>query len=301
MENKTTTPEKKNNSSTVLIVLLIVSLVANLWQWTGKTKLEDDFSVKMDSLITARVDVEKELNETYAELNQYKGINSHLDSLLLEANGKIDEQKAKIEALIRKGGNTDAMNKKLKSQLAELAALRDQYLEKIDTLLIENEKLRKEKSDLTTTVDSLNKNLESTVTTASVLKAEYMKVTAYKKRSNDKYVTTMMARRTNKLELCFSLLENKIAKSGSRTVYLRVVEPSGNVLGNRSGGSSSFKKAGSTEDVLITNSKTIDYNNAKTDLCLDWEEQDRVFTAGTYMMEVYVDGNLSGTTSVKLQ
>lgn len=297
--------ENKNNSgkgsNKLILVLLILSLIGNIWQWTGRNSMEDAYTVKMDSLITARVDVEKELNETYSELNQYKGINGRLDSLLLEANGKIDEQKARIGKLMASEKNSKELNRKLKAELAELQSLRDQYLEKIDQLLIENAQLKKEKEDLNTTVETLNKNLESTISTASVLKAEYMKVTAYKKRSNGKYTETLMARRTNKIELCMSLLENKIAKAGNRTVYLRIVEPGGNVLGNRTGGSSSFKKEGTSEELLYTTSKSVEYKNEKVDFCLDWEEADRVFTSGTYLLEVYVDGMLSGTTSIKLQ
>jgi chromosome segregation ATPase len=298
MENKNT-PGKGSNK--LILVLLILSLIGNLWQWTGKNSMEDSHTVKMDSLITARVDVEKELNETYSELNQYKGINGRLDSLLQEANAKIDEQKARISKLMSSEKNSASLNRKLKAELAELEALRDQYLEKIDQLLIENAQLKKEKEDLSTTVESLNKNLETTISTASVLKSEYMKVTAFKKRSNGKYTETLMAKRTNKMELCMSLLENKIAKAGNRTVYLRIIEPGGNVLGNRSGGSSSFKKEGTTEELLFTSSKIVEYKNEKTDLCLDWEEAERKFNPGTYLMEVYVDGNLSGTTSIKLQ
>lgn len=292
---------QKNGSRRLIIILLILSLAGNIWQWTSRNTLENNYNVKVDSLITARVDVEKELNDTYAELNQYKGISTRLDSLLQEANAKVDEQKAKLEALLRREGNSAALNKKLKAQLAELASLRDQYLERIDSLLVENEQLKKEKLDLNTTVETLSKNLETTVTTASVLKAEYIKPVTYKRRSNNKYTSTAMAKRTNKLEVCFSLLENKIAKSGKRAVYLRVIEPGGNVLGNRAEGSSTFKKAGTNEELMFTNMQEVEYNNEKTDLCMNWEEKDRVFTPGTYMIELYVDGNLSGVSSVKLQ
>jgi chromosome segregation ATPase len=296
-----TNPNQKNNNSKLLIVLLILSVIGNIWQWNGRNTVEKEFTETRDSLITVQVDVEKELNETYAELNQYKGINGRLDSLLQEANGKVDEQKARIEALLRKEGNSAALNKKLMAELKELQGLRDQYLEKIDALLIENENLKKDKENLSNTIENLNKNLESTVTTASALKAEYMKATASKKRSNGKYTATVMARRTNKLELCFSLLENKIAKAGERTVHLRIVEPGGNVLGNRSDGSGSFRKTGSNEELLFTSSQKVEYKNDKTDICINYEDVERNFTSGTYLMEVYVDGNLSGTTSVKLQ
>ena len=295
------TPQKQNGTSKLLIVLLIASLGLNAYLFTSKNTMQDDYKVEKDSLITARVDVEKELTDTYTELNQYKGINSRLDSLLSEANGKVDEQKAKIDALIKREGNSKKLNKELQAELAELKKLRDQYLEKIDALLVENEQLKKDKNELTTTVESLTKNLESTVTTASLLRAEYLKINSFKKRNNDKYTSTVMAKRTNKIDACFTILENKIAKSGSKTVYLRILEPGGKVIGNRSEGSSSFKLTGTNEDVLYTMSKTVDYTNDKQDVCIIWEEADRTYAPGSYMVEVYIEGSLSGVSSLTLR
>ena len=139
-------PQKQNGTSKLLIILLIASLALNAYLFTSKNTMQDDYKVEKDSLITARVDVEKELTDTYTELNQYKGINSRLDSLLSEANGKVDEQKAKIDALIKREGNSKKLNKELQAELAELKKLRDQYLEKIDALLVENEQLKKDKN-----------------------------------------------------------------------------------------------------------------------------------------------------------
>jgi len=294
-------PQKQNGTSKLLIILLIASLALNAYLFTSKNTMQDDYKVEKDSLITARVDVEKELTDTYTELNQYKGINSRLDSLLSEANGKVDEQKAKIDALIKKEGNSKKLNKELQAELAELKKLRDQYLEKIDALLVENEQLKKDKNELTSTVESLTKNLESTVTTASLLRAEYLKVDSFKKRNNDKYTSTVMAKRTNKIDACFTILENKIAKAGAKTVYLRILEPGGKVIGNRSDGSSSFKLAGTNEDILYTISKTVEYTNDKQDVCIIWEEADRTYEAGSYMVEVYIDGSLSGVSSLSLR
>jgi predicted nuclease with TOPRIM domain len=299
MENSA--PQSKGGTNKILIVLLLVSLGLNAYLFTSKNNIQEEAKTEKDSLITARIDVEKELNETYTELNQYKGENARMDSLIAAANIDIDKYKERIAALIKKEGNSSALNKKLKAELEELKGLRDKYLEQIDALMVENEQLKKDKQDLTSKVENLSQNLEQTVSTASVLRAEYVKVKSYKKRSNDKYTETAMAKRTNKLETCFTVLENKIAKGGSKTVYLRILEPSGKVLGNRAEGSSTFKKNGSSEELLFTASQQIDYDNKNQDLCMNWEEADRNFAPGKYIMEIYVDGNLSGTSEVTLR
>lgn len=302
MENKTNpATEKKSGNNKIWIILFALSGIFNVYQWQNKSSVVESYEFKTDSLMTAKMDVDKELGETYQELNQYKGINERLDSLLAEANSNIDQQKARIEKLLKNEKNSAALNKKLKAELEEIKKLRDEYLEKIDQLLVENEQLKKDKEQLTSTVENLSKNLESTVNQASVLKSEYMKVKTYKKRSADKYAETAMAKRTNKMEVCFSVLENKIAKAGERDVYLRIVEPGGKTMGARSTGSDTFKMANTGEEVQFTSSTKLNYNNGKEDICLNWEEQERIFAPGTYVIELYIDGNLSGASSYVLK
>ncbi len=296
MENQNSSGKK----GTIWIILFAASALFNVYQWRNHTTTTEVYEVTKDSLITARVDVEKELGATIEELNKYKGINEHLDSLLAEANGKIDEQKARIQKLIRSEGNSASLNKKLAVELETLKKLRDEYLDKIDALMVENQRLKQDSTNLAGNVETLTKNLEATVNTASVLKSEYFKIASYKKRNNGKFTTTVMSKRTNKLDVCFTLLGNAIAKGGEKNVYLRIVEPGGKVMGNRSAGSNSFKMANG-EEVMFTNTVTVNYENKNMDQCIAYEESERVFTPGTYVVEVYVDGNLSGASSYVLR
>ncbi|MFM7728959.1 MAG: hypothetical protein ACKO7B_19835, partial [Flavobacteriales bacterium] len=112
---------------------------------------------------------------------------------------------------------------------------------------------------------------------------------------------TPLARRTNKMEVCFDVMDNKIAKGGQKNVYLRITEPSGKTIGNRSSGSGSFT-TGSGEELLYTATTTIDYTGAKANVCLSHEEQeDKKFAPGTYLVEVYIDKVLAGAGSAILK
>src|SRR6185436_8975692 len=172
MENQNTS----KSAGRIAWILLILSLAGNIYQWQKNSSNVETYQVKTDSLVTARVDVERELASAYEDLNKFKGQNARMDSLVMEANAKIDEQKAKIKDLIRKEQNSRVLNQKLTAEIEEVKKLRDQYLEKIDQLMVENDNLKKEKADLESTVETISKNLETTVNTASVLKAEYVKV-----------------------------------------------------------------------------------------------------------------------------
>jgi len=298
MENN---PSAKKNKNTSLIVLLVLSVLLNVYQWWNHSDTITVYEQKVDTLIIERVNVEKELGETRNELNNYKGMNSQLDSMLAEAITRVDKQDQRIKELIKKEKNAGQLNTKLKAELQELRAMREEYLSKIDSLLVSNQMLKEEKEQLSTSVKSLTKNLETTVSTASVLAAEYIKVTPYKKKSNDKYTTTALAKRTNKVEVCFDLLENKIAKAGDKNIYLRILTPEGKVMGDRGAGSAAFKKPGTGEDVMYSAMQTVAYNNAKQNVCLAYEEAERVYPKGTYTAELYTDGSMSGTATFTLK
>ncbi len=296
-------PKSSGSKGRFIWILLIISVIANIWQWRSNVSTVESYQIKTDSLITARVDVEKELDATSEELNKYKGINDRLDSLLLEANNDIEEQKLRIEKLTRSERNARTLNVKLQKELVDARKMRDQYLEKIDELLVENESLKKEKEDLTSTVEALSKNLETTVTTASVLKGEYVKVTALKKKSSGKFRATAMARRTNKMDVCFTVLENTFAEPGEKRVYLRIVEPGGKTLGDKAGAtnSGSFTVTGTGQEILYSSLGTLNYDNTRQDYCIAYEEDERIFTSGTYLIEVYINESLSVAASSVLK
>lgn len=291
---------KTSKTATILLaVALLGSLGGNFFQYNRGQKTVTEYVTKVDTLEMARTEIETELNATYAELEKYKGQNAITDSLLAEATSKVDEQKTRINQIMKTVKNKEELNSKLSAELADLRKLKDNYLDKIDSLMVVNQQLVADKNDLNNKVADLDKNLKSTVTTASMLKVEYIKAIAYKKRGASKYSETAMAKRTNKIEVTFKVLENKIAKAGDKMIYLRIVEPGGTVIGNKSEGSKSVKING--EDVLFTNSTTLAYANANADVTLFWEEADRIFKPGNYTVEVYVEDHLAGASTVVLK
>ncbi len=295
MEAQNQNPKK--GRGILWIILLILSLIVNIVQWRNHTTEITAYEQKVDTLYVERTNFEKELIDTRTELNKYQGISANLDSLLREANAKVDEEEKKLRTLTRKEKNSEDLNKKMKQQLADLQMLRDDYLGRIDSLLMLTKQLQTDKEQLTGTVEHLSKNLETTVSTASVLKSEYLKVKSYKRKSSGKFVETAMAKRTHKLEVCFDVLDNKIAKTGDKNVYLKITEPGGKPIGNKGTGSASFKTA-SGEEVMYAATTTINYTGAKQNVCLNYEEkEDKMFPPGTYLVEIYIDGNLSGASS----
>ena len=131
--------QKQNRSSLILLLLLLVGSVGfNIYQFKNHSTTVIEHGTQVDSLINARVEVERELAGISVELEKYRGIAGNLDSLLNDANGKIEAQENKIRKLIAGEKDLNKLNKKLKAELEELRKLRDEYLEKIDGLMAEN-------------------------------------------------------------------------------------------------------------------------------------------------------------------
>ncbi|MCX6290913.1 MAG: hypothetical protein NT126_04035 [Bacteroidetes bacterium] len=298
---ETQNQNQKKGGGTLWIILLLLSVILNVYQWRNHTTEVTAYEQKVDTLYVERTNFEKELVETRSELNKYQGISANLDSLLKEANAKVDEEEKKLRSITRKEKNSEELNKKLQQQLADLQTLRDDYLGRIDSLLMVTKQLQSDKEQLTGTVEHLSKNLEATVTTASMLKSEYVKTKSYKRKNSGKFVETAMAKRTHKLDVCFDVLDNKIAKTGDKNIYLKITEPGGKPVGNKSTGSASFKTA-SGEEVMYAANTTINYTGAKQNVCMSYEEkEDKMFPPGTYLIEIYIDGNLSGANSYLLK
>lgn len=298
MENQN---NDKKRGGMLWIILLLLSVALNVYQWRNHTTAVNTYEQKVDTLVVERVNVERELSDTKSELEKYRGISANLDSLLNEAQAKIDEQSKKIKAIGSNEKNLKTLNEKMRQQLTDLQMLRDEYLGRIDSLLMANKQLQSDKEQLTSNVESLSKNLETTVATASVLKSEYLVIHSYKRRGNGKYVETALAKRTHKLEVCFNVLDNKITKTGEKTLYLKITEPGGKPIGNKSTGSNIFKTS-TGEEVMYASSTPFTFTGAKQNICMNFEEQeDKKFPPGTYLIEVYVDGNLSGAGSYVLR
>jgi chromosome segregation ATPase len=298
MENQ----KQSKSTQYALIVLLLLSLVANVFQFKNNRDDVQERDFKIDTLETVRIDLEKELATSGLELEKYRGISANLDTLLNDANDKIAAQEAKIRKLISTERNQGKLNKKLKAELEELRKLKEEYLEKIDQLITENEQLKQENEIKAAAINQLyeeKKGLQTKITTASQLRAEYVKVNAYKKRNSGKFVETSLAKRTNKLEVKLTVMDNKVAEPGDKMVYIIIKEPTGKILAGAS--MTKFNMAETNEEMDATASYKLSYNGEKQDVALAYEGEDKALTPGTYSIEVYIDGTLVNTSNYILR
>ena len=101
----------------------------------------------------------------------------------------------------------------------------------------------------------------------------------------------------------FNTSANEIAVNGPRTVYLRVVTPTGVVMGNAASGSGKFIDPEKKNEVMFSSKKEFTYTGSQQDdIHLEYEEPNvKTFPEGEYTIEIYIDKMLASQTKVALK
>lgn len=301
MESSADKPNNNKRTVYILAILLFLSVAGNIYLFTRTTEAEGTV-VKREAEVDSLSDVKKSIEDDYQamtfELDQFKGKNIQLDSLLEKANSDIDKQKRKIDQLIKENKDIPLIRR----QMEELKAIRDQYRQQIEQLIKENKELKFENINLTQEVDNLNKTtkqLSEKVELASVLKTENLIVKTLREKGKGKMEETEKAKRVSRISTTFVVAENKVAKPGNREVVLRILKPDGYVLTDANNGSGSFtKEDGRSAEYTLR--KNLDYTNDRAELVFDWDQTDEL-KAGLYITEVYMEGKIMGTYKFNLK
>jgi DNA repair exonuclease SbcCD ATPase subunit len=302
MNEQKKSKERDNKLVLILGVLLAVSVAANIYFLTRVNKVtaeKNEQIARVDELANFKKMLEDDIQAISFELDQFKGKNNELDSLLAKANDEITQQKQRIEKLMRDNTNIESLQR----QLGELRAIRDQYRIQIDQLIKENKELKFENVNLSQEVQSLSRdrdNLSQKVEIASALKAENISIQTLREKGKGALVETDRAKRVSRISATLSLAENKVAAAGNRDVIFRVIKPDGYILSDPNMGSGTFTSKETGRNTEYTMKKTVSYSNAATDVIFDYDQVEE-FKAGLYIAEMYVDGKLVGSNKFNLK
>lgn len=291
--------KSKNNIITVLALLLLASVGGNIFQYFQNQQIiveKEYITVQADSLSARKQELEQEYNKAIADLEQYKGRSAELDSLLAEAYVKLEEQKKQIAKLIE----TKQDYQVLQQRYAELRKTANSYLERIEQLEAENKQLKYENTELSVALKQTketNKELKGKVDVASRLKLHSITTKSLNVKNSGKEKETDKAAKTERLSITIVVDENPLASTGNKTVYLRIISPDGNVMGDVSQGVRKFTTESGNE-IPYSRSVNINYDGQKISKNITWDQD--VFNKGVYQIEVYIDGVLAGTDKITL-
>jgi chromosome segregation ATPase len=291
--------EKKDNRVLkilvgILALFLIISIV-----YTFNFYQENQESIEVISQ-----EKKKLKNELDTLQKKYEAI--IIDNSSLKED--LSREKKRISMLLSSLDSSKMTNDQLQRYKIEAELLRRQrqkLLKVVDSFSQKNQELQ-EAIDSTSNMlqlnqqksDSLifqNQELENQVQKASVLQLSDLKAEGVYIKNNDEINVTSKASKTEQIRICFNLLENALAKSGKRDIYVQVINPKNNLLG--------AKKLISFGDKNLNYSalSTIDYQNQKTEMCILFAISAQKRVEGRYIINVFDGENRMATDTFILK
>tara|TARA_B100000902_G_scaffold46014_1_gene53516 strand:+ start:4203 stop:5096 length:894 start_codon:yes stop_codon:yes gene_type:complete len=287
------------NKITIYFLLFLV-LVLSLTIFIQKDNMHKEMELKVQFIEQKnmlRNELDDILDEHESLLDEYGQLNEDLQ----EKDSLIKEKIIEIDNLINVKQDLQEAFKKIDI----LKSVSKRYIATIDSLLLLNERLANEKDSVINInrdinwknykLSKVNAELEETVNKGSVLELERFEVSAIKKKITGKETTTKSAKKTKKINACFIVLGNSIAKAGTKEVYVQMIDQEGRVIP-----SNNFTFQSKNDTVQYTYITKFDYQNSTIEHCFEWERGD-VLLPGYYLINLIIDNKIIIQTTLKLK
>jgi cell division protein FtsL len=305
MENK---QEEKKSNNRILIILLALLVVGNgtfAWLWWKERSRANTVVVEREQVIVERDNVKNDLLDLQKEY-------ATLQTNDVAMQKELEAKRAEIAELLEQAEKhkDDAyIISKLRKETETLRKIMKHFVEQIDslntlnkTIIAEKDKVSADLSaekDKTTQLSKDKDALISTVNLGSILKAENPTVKGVKfKSGGKKEVETTKASRVERIKVSFILGENKIAKKGTKAVYVRIVTPDGKELTKSPDDMNMVKFNGSKGYYAAKQ----DVNYTGEDVAVDvFCPSPTEFVPGKYLVNIICDDVVVGESSITLK
>lgn len=250
-------------------------------------------------------EVEKEEME-----NEYSNFANQYDELQIKINNdslyqKLEQEKLKTQRLLEELRQVKSSNAaeimRLRKELKTVRAVMRTYIIQIDSLnrinqqlTSENQSVKKKYNEATQQISSLSeekKTLNEKVTLASQLDATHITVTPTNKRGKK----TDRIKRITRLDISFTVVKNITAKTGQRTLYVRITKPNQEVLTKSAANTFPYEN----RNIAYSIKKYIEYTGEEQNVTVYWNVEE-FLQAGTYRVDIFADGNLIGSQTFDL-
>ena len=157
---------------------------------------------------------------------------------------------------------------------------------------------QKELSERSRILEVRNQELAEKVNVAAALRAEGVNVYAISTRGKESGAQNQRAKKLEKIRVIFHLQENSLATKEIKTVYLRIIEPTGVTLSDYSIGSGTFPFKG--KDLVYTAKQRIFYENNHQSIEFIYSRPNS-YREGRHEIELYAEGFLIGLGSFEVR
>lgn len=276
----------------VLVALLIGGIA---WLYMN---LDEQRQANLEMQELAELD-KKEMESQYQQFaDQYSEMKTRINNDSIVAQLSVEQEKTqRLLSELQKVKANDAREiTRLKKELATVREVLRSYILEIDSLnrlnqnlVEENSRVKAQYQEATQQIEGLNtekQSLSEKVAIAAQLDATGIQMDAKDKRG----------KKTEKMSKCktvqvnFSLAKNVTAASGMKDVYVRIVSPTGSLLG----GAGSFQYE--NRSLQYTMKKTVEYGGQELPVTLFWNVS-QAMPNGTYQVSIFADGNMIGSRS----
>ena len=273
-----------------IIVLLLVGI-----GWLGYSLMQEK-KTNQDMQELAELD-KQEMEKEYQNFAlQYSEMKNYIknDSIIAELTQEQERTQKLLEELKRTHASDAAEITRLKKELATVRAVLRSYVIQIDSLnrlnqdlMTENSRVRSEleqSNQQNQTLTSEKASLSEKVAIAAQLDATNISLTPLgKKGKAEKYI-----KNAKTLAVSFAITKNVTASNGTRSVYVRVTTPEGEVLN----GGGTFEYSG--KQLAWSMKKDVEYTGEETALTLYWTVNEYL-SSGQYNVSIFCDGQAIGS------
>ena len=185
---------------------------------------------------------------------------------------EIADQRAQIDGLVQQVRNGNWSLSRAKKEAETLRTIMKGYVATIDSLnqlnlalIDENDQMRARVEEVQERNASLvirQQNMEDIISTGQTLQASESSASGIRLLSNGKQRESNRAARADMVRVCFTLLENKIAPPGNKTLHLQVTTESGEIL------LGSQTESTSDGQIRISATRQLEYANERLEACV---------------------------------
>jgi uncharacterized coiled-coil DUF342 family protein len=191
---------------------------------------------------------------------------------------------------------------RLKKELKTVRAVLRSYVVQIDSLnrlnealTTENKEVKKKYNEATRQINTLaqeKKNLNEKVTLAAQLDATNITIVT----KNKKGKATDKVKNVKKIAVGFTIVKNITAKTGERTLYVRIAKPDNEVLSKSASDTFTYEN----RELAYSIKKYIEYTGEEQTVTVYWDVEEYL-PAGTYNVYIFADGTMIGQQSFNMK
>ncbi|CAN5913457.1 hypothetical protein BH11BAC7_BH11BAC7_08640 [soil metagenome] len=280
-----------------LTVLLVLAVSSTLFYYNSGQAYKSDADrarLAQDSILAVKQLLDKEMQDTRIELENSKGRNAELDIKLAESEAALHEKQMQIDKLLAENATVASLRKQLRDLKTERLSMEKQ----IQSLLAENHQLQEDNLRMSQNIGQLerdNMSLQDKLYAADVLNSRAGNFRVDMMRNSSK--VTAKAKRTNEIGVSFELPSTISSATGSKEIYLVVLDPQGKPVANKSNKKITLKDG---RTITAVKTQTADLSGTPQTISLNVKLDSKMKQKGIYKVQVFTEDGMLGATQMRM-